>query len=436
LAQAKSAFLPSRLPTALCCGYVATMAPLSQSPRTPPSSPTSSTSTLPSPRRSHKFNDLAARVRILEKHKYEGDKVHIECKHNEYDCLEDDLVQIKVPRCIADRLTALSPALLAQKLNAKECGKNVHSSRLVADPVTHLRANVAKHAGFQSDVDICSLSPRSLRSLQRSRPVSSPNDAIHSSFSNTSSASSATYQSNSSSFSSTSPRGHSRDLLHEAECSYFNLFGDEDDDALHDLVVQTSPQKMLDIVTQTALSEVVSELQLRTLALAEKYDDLLDPLADAVTDCFDPAYLPMVEVPNASETADHLRVLDCRVKVIKFEFACQVATGVMAEDHIPYDMVASMILPTPTDDCDEFLFSGSLHFGFLDKMKWLTQLSPFLELTNEIKYEVSLDALSDKYFQCGLTQRDARECLLDVGFAREASWSVWEFLCALTSSGR
>mmetsp|Transcript_140241 Transcript_140241/g.364511 ORF Transcript_140241/g.364511 Transcript_140241/m.364511 type:complete len:88 (+) Transcript_140241:473-736(+) len=79
-------------------------------------------------------------------------------------------------------------------------------------------------------------------------------------------------------------------------------------------------------------------------------------------------------------------------------------------------------------------YSGSLHFVFLHKMKWLTQLSPFFEIAYEIQYEVALDAVSDECFQCGLTRRDAREWLFDMGFARGATWSVWEFLNALTTT--
>jgi len=83
--------------------------------------------------------------------------------------LDLDMVDIKVPRSIADRLLALAPALHAQKVHARQVGCNVHSSRGIVDPCIHLRANVARHAGFDRDDDVRELSASDLRRLQRHR---------------------------------------------------------------------------------------------------------------------------------------------------------------------------------------------------------------------------------------------------------------------------
>jgi len=78
--------------------------------------------------------------------------------------------------------------------------------------------------------------------------------------------------------------------------------------------------------------------------------------ANVTIDPVEHSELGTVSEANMIGTTDHLAVFDCRVKLIKFEFACQIVTGFIEEDDLPYDMVANMVMNTPTDDCDDFLF--------------------------------------------------------------------------------
>ena len=70
---------------------------------------------------------------------------------------------------VGGRLTAIAPVLVAQSVASKATGFNHHSSRTLVTADTHLRANVARHAGFESGVDISTCSPSELRALQRNR---------------------------------------------------------------------------------------------------------------------------------------------------------------------------------------------------------------------------------------------------------------------------
>ena len=78
-----------------------------------------------------------------------------------------DKVAIAVDASIVDRLRAIEPTLQAQKLAASSTGRDCHSARRLVADVDHLRANVARHAGFNSDKKVTDYSHKELKQIQR-----------------------------------------------------------------------------------------------------------------------------------------------------------------------------------------------------------------------------------------------------------------------------
>ena len=74
-------------------------------------------------------------------------------------------VDARIAACVEDRLQMLQPVFLAQTQEANHCGHNVHSSRGLVSVDTKLRADAARHHGFDNLQPVSSMSNRQLKSM-------------------------------------------------------------------------------------------------------------------------------------------------------------------------------------------------------------------------------------------------------------------------------
>lgn len=89
------------------------------------------------------------------------------------ECMMSRSIEFQIQRDVGERLDAIKPVLEAQSRTSKLTHVNVHTAKGLVDHEVLLRCNVAKHSGFQYDMNVNQLSPKQLRLLQKGLPLPS-----------------------------------------------------------------------------------------------------------------------------------------------------------------------------------------------------------------------------------------------------------------------
>ncbi len=94
-----------------------------------------------------------------------------QCRFESDEYMSHRSEEIQIRRDVESRLAAVRPILEARARASRNKRMNVHSAKGLVDHLVSLRCNVAKHAGFQSGINVNDRTPKQFRFLQRGQSL-------------------------------------------------------------------------------------------------------------------------------------------------------------------------------------------------------------------------------------------------------------------------